>query len=72
MSHDSHVDCSGARRYPVQDVVNELIAHPEWILGPASDELKAQMVAALKCAPMISPAEVAVLCEALTSSSEQE
>ncbi len=65
MDHDSHVDCSQARAYPADAVINELLNHPDWVLGDASKDLKEQMVAALKYAPMIAPADVPELCDAL-------
>jgi hypothetical protein len=65
MDHDSHVDCSRTRSYATADVVRDLAAGPEWILGSVSPELREEIVAALKCAPTLAPSEVAFLVRAL-------
>lgn len=65
MSHDSHVDCSRARTYRTSDVVRELIAQPDWVLGNITTDLCDEIVAALKFSPTLSAVEAASLCESL-------
>jgi len=68
MNHDSHVDCSRARSYKTNDVVRELTAEPERMLGSVSAELRDAMVGALKFALTISPSEAELLCKSLENS----
>ena len=65
MHHDSHVDCSRTRTYKTADVVRELVAQPDWMLGSIAKDLRGNMIAALKFAPTLSPSEVERLCAAL-------
>ena len=65
MNHDSHVDCSTTHTFATGEVITELMAKPDWILGEISQELRAEMVAAVKIAPTLSPAQVAVICASL-------
>jgi hypothetical protein len=62
MDHDSHIDCSRVREYETTEVVNDLIAHPAWILGQVATSLHPQITAALKHSSTIAPAEVGDLC----------
>jgi hypothetical protein len=65
MSHDSHVDCSRIRTYATHEVVRDLVAQPDWVLGAISTELRVAMVAAIKFSPTLSANEAAQLCESL-------
>jgi hypothetical protein len=65
MSHDSHIDCSRTRTYSTREVVRELVAQPDWVLGSISDMLRTDIVAAIKFSPTLSASEVAQLCLSL-------
>jgi hypothetical protein len=65
MDHDSHIDCSRTRAYLTDQVIRDLAERPEWILGDVATALRREISAALRFAPTISPAEVALLCRAL-------
>ena len=65
MDHDSHIDCSRVRTYSTADVIEDLLAKPDWLLGNITATLRDDMVAAIKFAPTLSPAEVTLLCESL-------
>lgn len=65
MDHDSHVDCSAIRSYLMEDVIAELMLHPDWILGPITLDLRNEIAAALKYSPLIAPNVVAELCQSL-------
>jgi hypothetical protein len=65
MSHDSSVDCSRTRSYATNEVIQDLVEQPDWILGSISTELRASIVAAIKFSPTLSAKEVAELCESL-------
>ena len=65
MNHDSHIDCSRVRTYSTTEVIDDLLAKPDWVLGTITTALRDDMVAAIKFAPTLSPAEVALLCQSL-------
>jgi hypothetical protein len=65
MSHDSHVDCHRTHTYATHEVVRDLAAQPDWVLGVISNELRVAMVAAIKFSPTLSANEAAQLCESL-------
>ena len=65
MAHDSHVDCSHTHTFATEDVIDELMAKPDWILGEISRDLRAEMIAAVKFAPTLSAAEVVQICRSL-------
>ena len=65
MNHDSHIDCSRVRTYSTAEVIDDLLVKPEWMLGSITSALRDDMVAAIKFAPTLAPAEVALLCQSL-------
>jgi hypothetical protein len=65
MRHDSHIDCSRTRTYATREVVSELVAQPDWVLGSISDMLRADILAAIKFSPVLSANDVAQLCLSL-------
>ena len=67
MTHDSHVDCSRARVYSTDSVVQELVAKPDWMLGAITPGLCNDIIGAIKFAPTLSAQEAARLCESLTN-----
>lgn len=67
MDHDSHVDCSRFRLYSTSEVVRQLVARPDWILGTVSADVRAQVAAAAKASPLISPAELTELLKEFES-----
>jgi hypothetical protein len=67
MDHDSHVDCSRTRAFLTDEVVADLKARPEWILGDASDKCCADIVAALKASPTISVADVQAISNSMAT-----
>jgi hypothetical protein len=65
MQHDSYIDCRKVFRIPTNQVVAELLANSEWMLGTIHHQLREQVLAALKGSPMMRPADVATLCAEL-------
>jgi hypothetical protein len=67
MSHDSHVDCSRLRSYDTDDVIRDLTARPEWVLGRITPDLRDEIVAALKFSPTIAATDLELLSKSLLS-----
>ncbi len=65
MDHDSFVDCSRTRTYTTEDVINDLLSRPEWLLGEIQAGLKCDIAAAFKRSRTLSPAQVKELCASL-------
>lgn len=65
MSWDSHIDCSAARRYATEGVIDQLAEHTDWVLGAVSDDVRHRIIAAMKVAPGITPGDLRLFCEAL-------
>ncbi len=69
MEYDCHVDCSRARLYSEEEVRNQLMGNPKWILGEISESLRDEIMNALKHSNQISPIDVAQYCDSLSSKS---
>lgn len=67
MSWDSHVDCSRIRTYSRSELIDQLCANPEWILGMTTPELREQIVAAIKTSKTIPSALAAQCCAAFSA-----
>jgi hypothetical protein len=67
MGHDSHVDCSRVRSFLTDEVIADLMARPEWILGDITDSCCADITAGIKSSETLSVAEVERLCRSLSS-----
>lgn len=59
MNHDSHIDCSRLRIYPMAEVIKQLVQNPAWALGSISESIRVQVVAAVKASNIIAPADLA-------------
>lgn len=70
LRHDSHIDCHEVLRLPTQAVVNELMADMGRIKGDLHAEVRAQVIAAVKRAPTLAPAEQTLLAGALDNAPE--
>ncbi|WP_160055757.1 hypothetical protein [Pseudomonas sp. R84] len=70
MSWDSHVDCSRIRTYSRTELVDQLCAHPEWILGMTTPELRERIIAAIKISKTIPSALAAQCCAAFSACSQ--
>ena len=69
MSYDSHVDCSRVRSFLTADVVADLMARPEWILGDASEACCSGIASGVRSSETLSPSEIERLCRSLESRS---
>ena len=58
MDRDSHIDCSRIRRYATDTVCKQLESDPALILGKITPDLRDSICAALKCSPLIAPADL--------------
>lgn len=57
MDHDSHVDCVRTRPYGTDNVLDELVNNPKWMLGRITLQMRDDIQAALLQSPAIPPAE---------------
>ena len=67
MKHDSYVDCSRPRVYSEEDVHNQLVNNPAWILGEISGPLCDDIKNALKHSNQIPVRDVAKFCDSLSA-----
>lgn len=67
MDRDSHIDCSKIWQYPTDEVISDLEASPDRILGVVVSSVRDQAVAAIKHSPLIRPILAGVLCASLES-----
>jgi hypothetical protein len=65
MNHDSHIDCSRLRAFLTEDVIADLMARPEWILGDASGDCCSAVIEGIRKSETLSVAEIEKLCVAL-------
>lgn len=65
LRHDSHIACHQVRRLPTAAVVRELIADMERFKGELHPDVREEVIAAIKRAPTLSPAEQTLFAEAL-------
>jgi hypothetical protein len=67
LRHDSHIACHEVLRLPTEKVIAELSADMSRIKGRLHEEVLTEVVAAVKRAPTLSPAEQTRIADALTS-----
>ena len=67
--HDSHIACHELLRLPTAKVITELAADLSRIKGNLHPEVVAEVVAAVKRAPTLSPAEQTRIADALSHQS---
>jgi len=67
MDYDSHIDCSRAREYPTDEIVDQLVRNANWVLGRISIDMGREVVAAIKASATISPAQATELCASLST-----
>ena len=67
MHHDSHVDCNDVKRLPLEEVEQEINNDSNCFKGHVSDDLRAEIVTAIKVSPFLSPSEKKRYVEYLTS-----
>ena len=66
LRHDSYIACHEVLRLPTAKVIAELAADLSRIKGKLHSEVVTEVVAAVKRAPTLSPAEQARIADALT------
>ena len=66
LRHDSHIACHEVLRLPTAKVITELTADLSRIKGNLHPEVVTEVVAAVKRAPTLSPAEQTRIADALT------
>lgn len=67
MDWDSHIDCSRVRHYPTDEVCEQLINNPEWVLGSVLQDISDEMRLALKFSPTETVAKIQSCCTSLES-----
>lgn len=67
MDHDSFVDCTQTKVFPLEQVVSALMERTDWILGNITLELRDDIILSLKTSSTIPPNLSKPLCEALAS-----
>lgn len=70
MDHDSHIDCSRVRSFLTDEVIADLMARPEWILGDVSASCTEAIMTGINSTETLSVAEIEKICFALTNSRE--
>lgn len=65
LRHDSHIACHQVLRLPTPAVVRDLVASTDRIRGELHKDVRAEVVAAIKRAPTLTPAEQTLLAAAL-------
>jgi hypothetical protein len=72
LRHDSHIACHEVLRLPTARVVSEIVADMSRIKGQVHGEVLSQIIAAVKRAPTLSPAEQTQIVDALGDYGVQE
>lgn len=70
LRRDSHIACHQVLRLPTPAVIRDLVAATDRIKGELREDVRVEVVAAIKRAPTLSPAEQAQLAAALESTGE--
>lgn len=65
MSRDSQIDCSRIRTYSREDIIDQLCANPDWVLGDISKNVLAQMATAISTSKLISKSQAVQCCAAI-------
>lgn len=66
LRHDSYIACHEPLRLPTGKVLNELAADLSRLKGRLHDDVLTEVIAAVKRAPTVSPAEQTRIADALT------
>ena len=66
LDHDSYIACHEVLRLPTKGVIAELIADMSRIKGTLHEDVRSEVIAAVKRAPTLSPAEKTRIADALT------
>lgn len=66
LKHDSFIACHEVLRLPTVGVITELIADMSRIKGSLHENVRTEVIAAVKRAPTLSPAEQTRIADALT------
>ena len=66
LRRDSYIACHQVLRLPTEKVITELAAHLSRIKGRLHEEVLTEVIAAVKRAPTLSPAEQTRIADALT------
>lgn len=69
LDHDSHLACHELKPMRREDVIQELMKDPEGIKAPITDDVKAEVVSAVKFSKTITEAEKRIVIAALGGSS---
>lgn len=67
LRHESHIACHDVKRLPTPAVIRDLIADEQRIKGELHRDVIDEVIAAIKRAPTLSPAEQNLFCGALES-----
>ena len=70
LEHDSHIACHQVRRLPTLAVVRDLMADMDRIKGDLHEEVRVEVIAAIKRAPTLSPADQTKFARALEGAGE--
>jgi hypothetical protein len=70
LRRDSHIACHEVLRLPTQAVVNALLADMSRIKGELHEEVRVEVIAAIKRAPTLSPADQTLFARALEAVGE--
>ncbi len=66
LAHDSYIACHQVLRLPIKGVITELVADMSRIKGSLCEDVRIEVIAAVKRAPTLSPAEQTRIAAALS------
>lgn len=67
LRHDSHIACHDVLRLPTADVIRDLVADEQRFVGMLQREIVVEVIAAIKRAPMLTPADQTAIARSLES-----
>ena len=70
LQHDSHIACHQVLRLPTQAVIRDLMVDTNRIKGELHEEVRIEVIAAIKRAPTLSAAEQTLFAQALERTGE--
>ncbi len=70
LEHDSHIACHQVQRLPTAAVIHDLMADMDRFKGELHEEVRLEVIAAIKRAPTLSPAEQTMFARALEGAGE--
>lgn len=70
LRHDSHIACHDVLRLPTAAVVRDLVADEQLFVGRLQREIVVEVIAAIKRAPTLSPADQAAFARSLESDAD--